>query len=554
MSLIMAPESNSPSVETAAPTPSPEGKRTTYLLPDGTVDTSVLQDRTPRQLKLSRGATVLIAVLGLLFTFFSFLPLWHTDLWGHLSYGRWIVEHGVPTTEPLMPLDAGVPFNDLAWLSQVVGYFIYSQYGVPGIQFASACCITAVLALFAGAVYNRTGNVFAALATTALLLVVDSQQFFFGLMMIPRPQLAAMVCFAMTFVLGTSLSRKWWHLLAIFVTFALWGNLHGSFVVGIVTLCALTVGRYIDFSWRAKNPGAGWSDPQFRHLLLATELATAAVLLSPYGIGVYGEALSVAGNANVRDLVEWEPLTLRMLQGKFAAAAALLLVVLYRFSPRRVSASEMLLLVGLGVLAMWTSRMIVWWAPVVAYYIGLHLAAATKCWFNPSRYQPVRAGLNTVVALGLCWIYFAYSPLGVILIHGRSDSPEEAAARFRKTVSPQTPVELTNWLNENEIPPGQVFNCSEWGDYLLWAGPEDIQLFVSSHVHLTPEEVWTDYRQISWGLTGDWKNKLDRYGVNTVIMDKMVHSDMIDGMRGLDDWERAYEDRLGAVFVRRKPI
>ncbi|MCA9043528.1 MAG: hypothetical protein KDA69_04360, partial [Planctomycetaceae bacterium] len=244
----MAPESNSPSVETAAPTPSPEGKRTTYLLPDGTVDTSVLQDRTPRQLKLSRGATVLIAVLGLLFTFFSFLPLWHTDLWGHLSYGRWIVEHGVPTTEPLMPLDAGVPFNDLAWLSQVVGYFIYSQYGVPGIQFASACCITAVLALFAGAVYNRTGNVFAALATTALLLVVDSQQFFFGLMMIPRPQLAAMVCFAFTFVLGTSLSRKWWHLALIVITFALWGNLHGSFVVGIVALCALTVGRYIDFS------------------------------------------------------------------------------------------------------------------------------------------------------------------------------------------------------------------------------------------------------------------------------------------------------------------
>ncbi|GIS58273.1 MAG: hypothetical protein CM1200mP2_04980 [Planctomycetaceae bacterium] len=21
-------------------------------------------------------------------------PLWHTDLWGHLAYGRWMIEHG----------------------------------------------------------------------------------------------------------------------------------------------------------------------------------------------------------------------------------------------------------------------------------------------------------------------------------------------------------------------------------------------------------------------------------------------------------------------------
>ena len=71
---------------------------------------------------------------------------------------------------------------------------------------------------------------------------------------------------------------------------------------------------------------------------------------------------------------------------------------------------------------------------------------------------------------------------------------------------------------------------------------------------MLPEEVCQNYRVISYGLAGDWKLRLQRYSVNTIVMDHMSHAEMIDALRQDPEWERTYEDRLGAVFVRRQPI
>ena len=81
-----------------------------------------------------------------------------------------------------------------------------------------------------------------------------------------------------------------------------------------------------------------------------------------------------------------------MKQGQAAAVAALALIVAYRMSPRRVRTTEVLLLVGLGASALWTSRMIVWWAPVAVYCLVLHAAAALRC--QRSRFSR-RARLST---------------------------------------------------------------------------------------------------------------------------------------------------------------
>src|SRR5579872_1425904 len=45
----------------------------------------------------------LVAVVGAIFWCYSRQPLYHTDLWGHLAYGRLIWETGaLPKTEPFM--------------------------------------------------------------------------------------------------------------------------------------------------------------------------------------------------------------------------------------------------------------------------------------------------------------------------------------------------------------------------------------------------------------------------------------------------------------------
>jgi len=69
---------------------------------------------------MSRPSAFLLLLACAAFAAFSEQRLVHTDLWGHLAYGREItLNRKLPDTEPFMPLAAGVPFRDTAWLSKV---------------------------------------------------------------------------------------------------------------------------------------------------------------------------------------------------------------------------------------------------------------------------------------------------------------------------------------------------------------------------------------------------------------------------------------------------
>jgi hypothetical protein len=367
-----------------------------------------------------------------------------------------------------------------------------------------------------------------------------------------RPQLAGLVCFTLVFMMTTAPVWRRWYVWAIPVIFACWSNLHGSFIMGLGLLGAMTAGRAVDVWLRTKKLKYVFAEQTVRSLFFALELSATAVLLNPYGIAAYPEVFSVSGSPNMESLLEWAPLTLRMKQGRAAACIALALVACYRLSPRRVTVREVLLLTGLGAAMMWHCRMIVWWAPVAAYYLGLHAAAAWKKYRHAPAPSPARGGLWSVIVVGIAWICFAFTPFGFVVMHGPQKDARAAETQKRNSLSRQTPVEIADYLRRHP-PQGQVFNTYEWGDYLLWAGPENLQVFVNSHAHLIPEEVWADYLTIVRGGTG-WEEKLDRYGVNMVIVDQFEHGDMIKAIEKLDGWEKKFSDRTGAVFVRKKLI
>lgn len=485
----------------------------------------------------------MMLVLGVAFFYFVLRPLWHTDLWGHLSYGRYLHEtQALPETEPLMPLCSGVPFVDTAWLSQVIGYEAIRTFGVPAIQFLYAASVTLCLALIMWRVYRRTQSAVFSLVACGLFLWIDWQQF-----IVVRPQLGGLVCFIALFVLLTT--RQWskvgW--VVIPLLFVLWANLHGSFPIGLAMLGAFCVGRGCDVLRRTDRFSAIIDDRDFRRYLLLTELAAVAVLLNPYGIGLYAEVWSIARHANLTDIREWEPLTLRMKQAQAAALVGLALVMLYRVSPRRVTVAEILLLSGLGGGAMWTSRMIVWWAPIAGYFVAVHGYAAWKQIKHKRREKkPAPRGLFwTAVCAATVVLCVAVKPLEPLL-----SASERALIRSR--LSRGTPVRAVEYLRKNP-PPGQIFNAYEWGDYLLWAGPKNVQVFVASHAHFVPREVWQSYMQVI-NLSSGWEETLERFGANTVLIDKTRRRALTSRLRRNDDWEVAFEDNRAVVFRRMNPI
>ncbi|MCA9112079.1 MAG: hypothetical protein KDA52_19150, partial [Planctomycetaceae bacterium] len=212
-------------------------------------DLNVLEDRVPQWLQGSRVLALWTAVLGLLYLVLSYQPLWHTDIWGHLSYGRWIWEQGrLPDVEPLMPLSIGMTYIDTAWLSQLMGYGLYRQFGVSALQMLYAASITsACTLLLIGVLRKSNSNISAGFLVILTFGIVDYQQ-----LLIVRPQLFGLVAFVGLFTLLTAFRWRtgWWFVVP--VLFVLWANLHGSFIVGLGLLAASCAGHAIDVFRRTR--------------------------------------------------------------------------------------------------------------------------------------------------------------------------------------------------------------------------------------------------------------------------------------------------------------
>jgi hypothetical protein len=503
----------------------------------------VLTDRFPDALKIPRVWAVFAAVLGFVYWWFGrFQPLWHTDLWGHLAYGRILWETGsLPTTEPLMPMSSGMPFIDSAWLSQFAGYLAYSQWGVAALQFLYAAAITACCGLLLCRLYERTSHVVFSLAGMGLFTWINWEQ-----LRIIRPQLAGLVCFValLTIVTDRRWRRGYWF--AVPALFAAWANLHGSFPVGLGLLACWCAGRALDVWRRTGKIEAIATDGRTRRLFLLTELAAVAALANPYGIGIYSEVMSVAKNSNLDSLVEWQPLNFRASQGQAVAIVAVALAIVFRFTPRRVSSGEVLALLGLGAATLWSSRMVNWWSPVAAYCLILHGHAAWRRWRRLDEPEAAqRTSLATVLTAGLVFLFFSTSPFGFRVIQGIEASEKSA-------VSSQTPLATAEYLRKNP-PQGLIFNTLDLGDYLLWAGPPNLQLLVTTQAHLIPTDIWRQYNSIR-NASYNWEDSLNRLGINTAVVDKDFHAGLISRLKDDEHWQLKREDEQAAIFVRKEPL
>jgi hypothetical protein len=502
---------------------------------------SVLIDRLPESWKWPKVVAGFACLLGLHFLTMSHRSLHHAEVWEQLSYGRQIVEHrALPQTDPFLFLQQGMTVTDNNWLGQVSAYLMHRTWGVSALQFLQAVCVTGSLLALTLFGYRRTRSVAWTVAGLGLFYLLDWFQF--GIL---RPQLAGLFLFVLLVTGSTprKLTTKDWLLVPLL--FAVWANVHASFLAGLAWMVCLTLGRAIDLWRRSGQFTAFFHDRSFRRLVMLTELAAIATLVNPYGIGIYGHLQNYFQNSNLRDLVEWDPLQIRSIPGAVTALTVLALMVVYRRSPRKVSSAEVLAHLVFGGAALWNSGLLPWWSVVAVVTLVIHGAAATRDASVDLRAASPRAGKWTVIALAMAWIAFGFSPFGSRLLHGRQ-------ADSKKSLSPLAPADLAVYLREHPIS-GQVFNTMEVGDYLLWAGPRDLKLFMTSRVELAPREVWKTYFATINGST-EWKDHLDRYGVNAIILDKLDRKSLINEIKEDGNWKRDYEDNVAVVYLRKKPL
>ena len=516
---------------------------------------------------LTKWHVALTATLALLFLVVNHLPLRGTDLWCHVVYGQWILEHGaLPTADPVMPLAAGMRVVDSAWLSQTL-LALVRPWGDVWLANLFALVTLATYALLAGALYRRCGRLDLALVGLVTTLAIGWSR-----LTTIRPEIFAGLLFAALLGVVTRIEAgryRWFDWLAVPAVLAVWANAHGSFPVGLLLLSALAVGQALDVAWRARSPWAALADRSTQRWFWLAELGAVATLVNPYGADLWLEVARFANNSNLGDLVEWFPMTFWGVGGLEFSLAWLALTLVLRHGRRPMPVAHVLLLISFGLAAAARVRMMTWFAPVYAWVVLPHLAELTdrfaarrggrarcagvpssapyaedepgEAWPLGATLPPGHRWSYTLVCGVICWMAFSLSDLCRPLMQSPPRSPS-------RLYGAQTPLATTAFL-ESQPPRGLVLAPQPWADWFVTHGPSGFQPMVTSNVHLVPRKVWQDYQHIALAQPG-WQAVADRYLIGTIIVDKAQQPILTPVLRRSTEWRVAHEDETGIVFQR----
>lgn len=213
------------------------------------------------------------------------------DLGWHLRYGEYFFTHGeilrANTFSQLMP---DFMWVNSSWMTDLISYVAYQWSGFLGLALASSLIVTLTAFFFSRwARLTWWDEIFLFPLLLFLLEPVISVSF--------RGQLISFLFLGILFYLIDLYKRgKQNALFFIPPLFALWGNIHGQFFMGLVLfslwmVVTAFVNRTID------------------RLLIATLAASAAfVLINPFGIGVYEEAFIHVRNPDLQLVAEYLPI------------------------------------------------------------------------------------------------------------------------------------------------------------------------------------------------------------------------------------------------------
>ncbi|HEY7328198.1 MAG TPA: hypothetical protein VH592_11180 [Gemmataceae bacterium] len=512
------------------------------------------------------------ALLATAFLLLSIRPLWYSDVWAHIKFGQWIVQHRqLPQQEPFSPFADREPLILYQWLSQVNMFLVFAAGErlaggdelhrlAGGVEMLTLLftLLDFLRCLFLLLAYRRISGSMP-LACLGLFLVVVVGLFYGNMQ---RPQAFGEMLFAaLLLALSRSvLSRR--ALVLIPVGFVLWANLHGSYAVGLVLLGVFFLGRVL-----AVGRANSWAftailnDGQVLRLFLTGLVSTVAIaLLNPHGPWLFLHTLRFSQNLNIASIGEWQSMLdyqreIGPMWGYWLLCLAVIATQI--LSPHLLPPTSLLLFAVFAILPVFQLRMLCWWIVLVPWIVLPEWGALAQRIPLPwLRYRSQPSGAKTLMAAGLFLLALAGSP-SVRWLRGGQPRPLDSS------LSPGTPWKLAAQLaaDPNDKPyypeladalkrsypqgrfQGRIFASETQGDYLLWALPSQYPVLAYTHVHLFPPEHWNDCLTVLASDVG-WKEILDRDGVNLVVIEAEMRLQLSEAIKADSHW-RIVVDETG---------
>jgi hypothetical protein len=437
------------------------------------------------------------------------------DTMWQITVGQWILEHrAVPETDVYSFTMRGQPWISTQWLAQVLFAKAYAVADWSGPVVLAASSIAATFALLARFLSRRlsesTTLVFVA---AALALTVPH--------LLARPHVLAMpVMLAWVGGLIASADRKSAPSFWLLPLMALWANLHGGFVFGLVLIAPVGLDAVVN------------AEPGDRKSLVLRWAAFALAALAagcctPYGWNALLAARKILALGDALPLImEWKPADF----GSLGALEICLLlgIGLALFRGIKLPPLRIVLLLGLLHMALSQGRA----AEMLALLAPLVLAAPLAKQIGGAEVSNAASPARGVLFAGVAALLVA----GTVLVtsvhrfephtHG---SPVAAVAQLKK-------------LNFS-----RVFNDYDFGGYLIENG---VAPFIDGRTELYGEKFFVDHNAASGLMEPENLFRLlEQYKIEATLM--RTQSAATKLLDHVDGWRKVYADDIATIHVRK---
>jgi hypothetical protein len=428
------------------------------------------------------------------------------DLGRHLRVGEYILANGWLRTDVFSFTKFGQPFVGYEWLSEVLFALVYRIGGLPLVAVACGLLIAGTYALVVALLLRRGVDPLLAYLTGFVAAILGSLHW------LARPHLFTLL--GVLIVMGLLEPREpggrrpLWFFVALF---ALWANLHGGFLFGLVLIALYLLGSLAE-ALVADTERERWLRTA-RYYGMALGLAAVGTLINPYGPRLLWHIIAWFRNSYVIDHThEYLSPNFHLLSGKLTLGVLLLLFTALALSRRRPPFPRLLVILATIAAALIYQRNIPLLALTALPVLALHLDPE---WRALPDWRGIR-GTFQRESPGRKTGAWSVAVTVVLLLLSVSASPFARMQVIPGDWHPGIfPVEATAKARRAGLT-GRIYNEFFWGGYLLKEWPEQ-RVFIDGQTDFYGDDLMRQHARIHV-LDPGWRELLRRWEIDLVLM------------------------------------
>ncbi len=444
-----------------------------------------------------------------------------SDIWWHLRNARTLLQyHTFLRVDTYSFTAAGSPWINFEWLSEIPYFLAFRAAGLQGIL---ATYFVILVLIYIGVYYRscRAGADCkdAAIATLGAICLG-------GVSIAPRMLLFGWLCLTGLLLVLDHFKRTGRGLWLLPPLFALWINLHASWVFGFVVLSITIASGLVEGEW-GLVVARRWSPSQLKKLLLASLVSVAALFLNPFGYKLvwYPFDLLFRQQSVMQLIDEWQPVDFSTINGKLALVLIFASLAAVLFSSRRWKLDEALL----TIFALWVAlshARFMFFAGLIVVPI---LASRLKL-FPPYEPELDKQWLNAIIIVGVIAAMFLLFP---------------SNAQLQRDVDAEYPRAALDFMQRHNMN-GRMFNRYGWGGYMEWYAPQ-IKTGIDGRADIfVYKGIFIDFLN-AMSLNKSFE-VLDKYGIEYVLI--QPNQPLTYLLEHSPAWQEIYSDPVAVVFER----